>query len=262
MSLTVPMYGFGGGVGGLNFDVKDFRTEAELLASPGKENRIGVITPVPMTGWRFDVNQPKDPQEGEVWISVGTSSAIEFNALKKNGIQVYPLSAKQYVNGALVDKTALIYQNGEWVDWFTYIVKNGASLVAFNSDLRSPDMTTLTKMSNYLRVVITEARAGGPATDDKIDITNVKTIYLDVDVKNIALDGVSVGIFSAKGLSTGSDIRNAVVAQQLTNKIGRQVLKCEVEQYSGKYYIGMFSDDTDAVGDYTREYHIYGIYYA
>ena len=72
MSLTVPMYGFGGGGGGsvLNFDVKDFRTEAELLASAGKENRIGVVSPVPMTGWRFDANQPEDLQEGEVWISV------------------------------------------------------------------------------------------------------------------------------------------------------------------------------------------------
>ena len=116
MSLTVPMYGFGGGGGSeLNFDVKDFRTEAELLASAGKENRIGVITPVPITSWRFDANKPEDLQEGEVWFSVGASSAVDFNALKKNCIQVYPISAKQHVSGALMDVEAKIHQNGVWV---------------------------------------------------------------------------------------------------------------------------------------------------
>ena len=57
MSLTVPIYGFGGGGGGseLNFDVKDFRTEAELLASAGKENRIGVVTSVTFKGLNYDI---------------------------------------------------------------------------------------------------------------------------------------------------------------------------------------------------------------
>jgi hypothetical protein len=55
-----------------------------------------------------------------VWVFIGKSSAVAFNALKKNGIQVYPISAKQYVNGAWVDVTAKSYQNGKWVDWILY----------------------------------------------------------------------------------------------------------------------------------------------
>lgn len=241
----------------LNFDVVGGTSQP----SNPKENMIWVNTSTKITSYIFSATKPTG-SAGMVWISTGTSSPVEFNALRKNGIQVYPISAKQYISGKWVDKTALSYQNGKWVDWFTYIVKDGASLVAFNSDLRSNHMTTLTKMSEYLKVVLSDSRTGGPVTNDKIDITNVKTIYLDVDVKAIALDGVSVGIFSAKGLNSGTEIRNAAVAQQLTNKTGRQVLKCEVEQYSGKYYIGMFSDDTDAVSGYAREYHIYGLYYA
>ena len=128
MSMTVPMYGFGGGGGGsvLNFDVKDFRTEAELLASAGKENRIGVVTPVPMTNWIFSATQPAEPVEGVVCFSTGTSSTVEFNALKKNGIQVYPLSAKQYVSGAWANVTAMRYQNGKWVNWLRpFLFKDG-----------------------------------------------------------------------------------------------------------------------------------------
>lgn len=56
-------------------------------------------------------------EEGTVWIQTGTTSLVAFNALKKNGIQVCPISANQYVNGAWVAKTAQTYQGGAWVDW-------------------------------------------------------------------------------------------------------------------------------------------------
>ena len=55
--------------------------------------------------------------DGIVWIQTGTSSPVKFNALKKNGIQVYPLSAKQYVGGAWVAKTAKSYQSDAWKEW-------------------------------------------------------------------------------------------------------------------------------------------------
>jgi len=51
---------------------------------------------------------------GAVWISTGTASNVEFNALKKNGIMVYPISAKQYIGGTWVEKEAKTYQNGAW----------------------------------------------------------------------------------------------------------------------------------------------------
>lgn len=51
---------------------------------------------------------------GSVWITTGNSSPVAFNALKKNGIQVYPISAKQYVGGAWVNKSASIYKDGSW----------------------------------------------------------------------------------------------------------------------------------------------------
>ena len=67
-----------------------------------------------------------DP-EGMAWIETGISSPVEFNALKKNGIQVYPISAKQYVGGAWVEKTAKTYKDGEWVPWI--------KMFAFNLDI-------------------------------------------------------------------------------------------------------------------------------
>lgn len=60
----------------------------------------------------------KGDATGQAWILTGASSQVAFNALKKNWLYVYPISAKQYVNGAWVDKTAKSYQGGKWVEWW------------------------------------------------------------------------------------------------------------------------------------------------
>lgn len=113
-------YGAGGGTS-LNFKV---------IGNPqpetAKDNTIWVNTDVKITGWIFSATQPETAAEGVVWFATGTSSAVEFNALKKNSIMVYPMSAKQYVNGAWVNKTAKSYQNGESVDWVTFLL-NGSN---------------------------------------------------------------------------------------------------------------------------------------
>ena len=67
----------------------------------------------------------KGDATGHVWISTGDFSTAEFNALKKNGIQVCPKSAKQYINGTWVVKTGQIYQSGTWKGWAHYLIGNG-----------------------------------------------------------------------------------------------------------------------------------------
>lgn len=124
------LYGNGGsGGGGLNFSVKEYAPET-VLPSTGKENTIIVITDVKIASWIFSVTEPIAPAEGIVWIPTGTSSAVVFNALKKNCVEVYPTSVKQYIGGEWVDMDAYIYQNGEWVQFseiFTslYLYKAG-----------------------------------------------------------------------------------------------------------------------------------------
>lgn len=104
----------GGGGTSLNFAVKAYATEAELLAAKPKENTIGIITETPITSWIFSATEPSPAVPGQVWITTGTSSTVAFNALKKNGILVYPLSAKQYVGGVWVSRNSQIYQGSTW----------------------------------------------------------------------------------------------------------------------------------------------------
>lgn len=112
----------GGGGAPLNFKVVG---GTSTPASP-KENTIWVNTSAEITSWVFSAAEPETPSAGMVWISVGTTSPTKFNALKKNNITVYPISAKQYVSGAWVDKSAKSYQGGAWVDWWNgELYKNG-----------------------------------------------------------------------------------------------------------------------------------------
>lgn len=106
-----------GGSGGVNFKVVGGTTEP---ASP-KENTIWVNTDMDITSWAFSATEPESPVAGMVWISTSTSSTVEFNALKKNAIQVYPISAKQYVGGEWVRKNASFFQSGKWVLFSTPI---------------------------------------------------------------------------------------------------------------------------------------------
>lgn len=114
-----------GGGNPLNFKVVGGTAEP----SNPKENTIWVNTDKEITGWHFATEQPDDMKEGEVWFSTGTYSTTEFNALKKNGIQVYPISAKQYVGGAWVNKVAKSYQGGAWVDLRVYLYNDGNEFI-------------------------------------------------------------------------------------------------------------------------------------
>ena len=107
------IYVLGGGGAGLNFKVVGGTSQP---TNP-RENTIWVNTSTTITDWVFSATQPESAT-GRVWISVGTSSTVEFNALKKNEIQVYPFAAKQYVSGAWKNVTAKSYQNGAWRDWW------------------------------------------------------------------------------------------------------------------------------------------------
>lgn len=89
-----------------------------------EENTIWINTTTPISSWEFSATQPS-AVSGRVWISTDTFSPVEFNALKENSIQVYPISASQYVSGVWVNKDIQLYQNNEWyipsiIPKFTY----------------------------------------------------------------------------------------------------------------------------------------------
>lgn len=182
MSITVPIYGFGGGGGApLNFEVV-----GNPQPNSPKENTIWVDTDVKITRWIFSATEPENPVEGMIWIFTGASSVVGFNALKKkNGIQVYPLSAQQYISGAWTDKSSQSYQNGEWKTWIEYLYKEGDEYTSVTGGFSKTagnniGTQTLTKLSHCLRLVSIGNISGGSnftvSTAHKIDVTPFSTL--------------------------------------------------------------------------------------
>ena len=103
-------------VGGasLNFKVVGGTTQP----TSASENTIWVNTDTAISEWVFSVTEPISPVAGMVWFIAGTSSPTPINALKKNGLMVYPMACQQYVDGAWVEKTSEAYQGGTWVSWW------------------------------------------------------------------------------------------------------------------------------------------------
>lgn len=81
------------------------------------EDTIWVDTDAEITGWVFRADAPETAAEGMVWFCTGMESTVAFNALRKNGIILCPLSAKQYLDGAWTEVKARSYLDGAWRDW-------------------------------------------------------------------------------------------------------------------------------------------------
>lgn len=171
-----------GGGAGLNFKV----VGGTVQPTNPKENTIWVNTDTAVAGWVFSTSEPQNPAEGMVWIATGTASTVSFNALKKNSVMVYPLTAKQYVNGAWADKTAMTYQGGEWVEWWNGVLYDYGDQYEYitggwvGSQTISSSTTSGGKLTvNEDNLSFTNVSGGsfGVVTTNTIDLTSFTTIH-------------------------------------------------------------------------------------
>ena len=235
--MIINMTGGGGGAA-LNFDVKAYATEEALLAAVPKENTIGVITQTAITSWAFSATEPAEPVAGMVWISTGNSSGVAFNALKKNAIQVYPLSAKQYVDGAWVDVTAYSYQGGEWVGWITYIAINENDWYKRNPyPTVSYSYGTYDFSKNSLKGKVTGPNQNvSLVKKEKVDfsaISKVKFVY-DLDT-NLGGSGQILAVVSTSDYDASSD--SDICTKLIFDKATKQTANLDVSGVSGQYYL-------------------------
>ncbi len=211
------------GAGGVNFKVVGGVT----LPSDPIENTIWVNTEAKITDWMFSSEQPQEASEGLVWIKTDLSSAVAFNALKKNGIQVYPVRAKQYVSSAWVDKTAKSYQSGAWVDWWDGSLSDSD----FNNGLGPFSTRYIEGQSSTF---------GLTATNKMINLTGYSTITFDADstadINKLFVTTVQSG--SVTVASGGDPEKNAVATWSERKAGGTKTL--DISGISGKYYLVFF----------------------
>ena len=224
----------GGGGGGLNFSVVGGTSHP----ANQKENTIWVNTETEISGWVFSAEEPGEPAEGMVWISTGLSSTVEFNALKKNGIQVYPTSAKQYISGAWVSVTAQTYQDGAWSGWLTteYLVQDGNAKYAFSKNDTGVSITT---SSGYY--VFKGSGGGYWGIWATADLTGYNTVKTD-GVFQPSNDGTNnFTNLCVWPTGTSNPIWSNTVAKTALTTSGATL---DISSMSGSYYVGLSSTYT------------------
>lgn len=225
----------------LNFDVVPGLTQPSTVS----ENAIWVKTEK-IGAWYFSGTQPEGMQEWDVWFPTGTSSPDEFNALKKNGIQVYPTSAKQYVSGALVGKTAKIYRNGEWVTlWNGELYDSGNQYEHATGGWKYVDDDGYKGRTKFNSANISINNKSSYETDtiytnNMMDLTGFSKITAVVEVSGANI-GVYVGI-----ASRNNDHRayaNCSLAHKKTTKSG--TITCDIPSTVNSGYPYVCADEAN-----------------
>jgi hypothetical protein len=167
---------------------------------------------------------------------------------------VYPISAKQYVGGALVEKPARTYQGGEWVDWYTIIPVNADvwKPVAIYSNLTAVTGT----FSDGVYSVTTDRgyrKSAAIGTIEKIHIgSETKKIIAHVVVSKATND---YGVFKFF-LSSDYYYDKAVAATEFNTAFNGDV-ELNVENVTGDFYLALgmaYWNDVADVNDVVCQY--------
>ena len=206
------------------------------------ENTIWVNTSTTISGWVFSPTAPTSPSPNSVWFCVGLSSGVGFNAIINNGIELYPLYAKQYISGAWVNKTAKSRQDGKWVEWDNsniFISGTGAATPLTSEGYGFAATAEYT--NDYILLNSQESGTRGIGTVASIDFTGYST--LTIEYKTSGSDSVQ-GVCEIRETKTG----NIVSTKDFTKSSSKTWITIDIFSLSsGKYYICFYTWNYDKI---------------
>ena len=208
-----------------------------------QENAIWVNTDADITSWVFCATQPNEAESGMVWFMTETRSTVSFNALKKNSVMVYPISAKQYISGSWVNVTAKSYQGGEWVTWWNgEYFDNGNQFEGVTGGwtkdgytVGDRTMSGTTTIGTTMKITVTEAKgACVVGTVNPVDLTDVDTVYFNVTA-------IQTTTSQFVGVSTGKNVGSNVANTSVT---ATGLVSVDVSNLSGNYYLFAYANNS------------------
>ena len=240
----------------------------EVVGNPQPENpkanTVWVDTDVEITGWDFSAVEPANPVEGIVWFAVGTASTVAFNALKENSVMVYPMSAKQYVSGAWVDKTAKSYLNGAWADWFVwngqlyqsgneFTNETGGWYAANEGSLTESTIASIARNEDSMVLTVTGGRKSAMLASRKpIDLTDFDLVTFEglLHPGTATTDKPAYGYLYAYK-DNGGTLTNAARADIKASKTA-QTITLNVSGLAGEHYIYPYMYTYDSTNPYLQ----------
>lgn len=220
----------------------------ELLDSVANYSAPAQNSAIAYTGTTYKTPE-NEPVYGDVLITIGTSSKLEFNAVKKNTLQVYPLSAYQYIDGSYVSVPYSMYKDGEWIEYCVEIFTQGkGSVIPVTAKERNAGKGIITVSNDGITVGHGSDWGGTDVyyyTDEPIDTTDLNSIKLTGQFSSIVTtSGTNVfhltgfGLISAIPPVDGSwSDQNWVATTEIreTSDFSKEY-EVPISNISGKYY--------------------------
>lgn len=236
------IYVLGGGGASLNFSIVGGTTQPT-----GKENLIWVDTSTAITSWEFSATEPTSPVAGMVWFRTGTSASAPINAVKKNGIWIYPTGVSQYISGEWVSKIAQTYQSGQWISWTKYLIKGGResepnSLVAVNKRTEASGSAYTPEITNRDTGFTVKMSGAGPyalssgsmISAEDIDFSPFSKVIAD---GTVVTRGASMALYlSIFNRNNTTTITGAIASKRLNiDAVGNFSIDLDIPAGTGSY---------------------------
>lgn len=197
------------------------------------ENTLWVNTNTEITSWIFTVDEPA-MSDGRVWVLTGKYSTAKFNALKENGINVYPVRAYQCIGGAWEEKDALLWQNGEWKEWAWFLYPSELQYVKYaNTNL------TLTIDGDVVRFTPSQSSNSNWtfAFKDPIDVTDKHFLRATMDLTSGYRSGYCSLIICSKLPTTFTTSGIGIIAEHFASQDGVNELEIPLSNVTGNVYV-------------------------
>ena len=181
-------------------------------------------------------------EEGTVWFSTYTTSSLAFNALKKNNVTVYPNLTKQYVNGAWVNKTVKIYQNGALADLIpigTIFDTNYGGIVDPISVAYQQANASVTISSQGITYAYSSTgnAQSGVISDELYDLTDFNTLVVEATISGVGASKYEgrMGVAKSKWVV---DKFTFAAQKYFTANNTRTVYELDISALGGEHYVG------------------------
>lgn len=217
---------------------------AVSLPSTGAENDICVISHIPMKNWIMSPNKPSGTPrtDGDVWIQYSVNGETR-NVLKNSAMLIALIKAYQYADGVWTCMPVVSRQNGVWADHIVYLYDDGEEFTDLTGGWKI-DITPAssswskgsgTKNEDSIFLSCEAMQEIAAVTANKIDVTNLNTIFVKVDV--CTLTGTnSNGWFGITDKASGNNYVTQVCIKNAGN------FAVDVSDISGKYYVFVRAD--------------------
>lgn len=237
--------GGGGAAGGFELTIVGGTTRP----AKASQNTIWIDTDAEITDYVFSATEPENSIAGMVWVTIGDSGSVKtVSPVGGDWITVYPLCAKQLIDGAWVDKPTKSYQYGMWVDWWNGELYNSGNeyesvtggwvgtAAGYDSSAKTAVEPVVTRGSASMLMKTSGDGGSMIHTANKINLAQYSQLVFDGKVTG------ATAYSSLCNLRVWSDIgpystSNAVATAALQNHGDGEVI-LDISALNKEYYIG------------------------